>query len=192
MIELSPDKTKLQCFSPFRDPVITESNPLKINGMGIPFAATADHVGIVRSIEGNGPAILDRISAHRKALASVLFTGIAKGHRANPILGIRIEKVYATPVLLSGLVALVLTKSDIDMIDHHFQESIGQLLRLHKGTPRCIIFFLAGCLPGAALVHMRQLSLFGMICRLDPSNLLHQHASNFFSAAVQFRGSWFN
>ena len=125
-------------------------------------------------------------------MASVLFTGIAKGHRANPILGIRIEKVYATPVLLSGLGALVLTKSDIDMIDHHFQESIGQLLRLHKGTPRCVIFFLAGCLPGAALVHMRQLSLFGMICRLDPSNLRHQHASNLFSAAVQFRGSWFN
>ena len=34
MIELSPDKTKLQCFSPFRDPVITESNPLKIMGRG--------------------------------------------------------------------------------------------------------------------------------------------------------------
>ena len=30
-----------------------------------------------------------------------------------------------------------------------------------------------------------------MICRLNPDNLLYQHARNFFSGAVNFRGSWF-
>ena len=140
MIELSPDKTKLQCFSSSSE-LVNDTNPLRINGKVIPLTKTADHVGIQRSIEGNGPAIYDRIAAHRKALASVLFTGLAKGHRANPMLGIRIEKVYATPVLLSGIGALVLTKSEVDMIDHHFQESLRQILRLHNGTPRCVVFF---------------------------------------------------
>ena len=85
---------------------------------------------IVRSTEGNESAILDRTSAHRKALAPVLYTGIAKGHRANPVIGIKVEKVYAAPVLLSGLGALVLTKKDIDTIDHHFKQTL-----LHLTTP---------------------------------------------------------
>ena len=163
MIELSSEKTKLLCFPSSSSDPIDDANPLTINGNPIPFTKTADHVGIKRSIEGNGPAIYDRITAHRKALASVLFTGMARGHRANPILGIRIEKIYAIPVLLSGIAALVLTKSEVDMIDHHYQESIRQILRLHKGTPRCVVFFLAGCLPGAAMIHMQQLSLLSMI-----------------------------
>ena len=78
------------------------------------------------------------------------------------------------------------------MIDHHYQETVRQLLRLHKNTPRCVLFFLAGCLPGAAMIHMRQLNLFGMICRMDPKNLLYQHARNYLSSAVQFKNSWFS
>ena len=192
MIELSVEKTKLQLFnSTSRDTNISNFNPLKINGKPVPFSSKAEHVGIIRHVDGNGPAVLDRITAHRKALASVLFTGMAKGHRANPAIGIRVEKIYGTPVLLSGLAALVLTKREIDMIDHHYQETIRQLLRLHKNTPRCVLFFLAGCLPGAALIHMRQLNLFGMICRMGPQNLLHQHARNFLTSVVQFKGSWF-
>ena len=144
------------------------------------------------SIDGNGPAILDRITAHRKALSAILFSGLAKGHRSNPMVGMRVERIFATPVLLSGIAALVLTKKDINMIDHHYQETLRQPLRLHHKTPRCCIYFLAGSLPGAALVHIRQLNLFSMICRLDKRNILYQHASNWFSSAVYFKGSWFH
>ena len=182
--------TKLQCFASSSVP-ITDYNPLMIDSKSLPFSQRADQVRIVRSTEGNESAILDRISAHRKALSSVLYTCIAKGHRANPVIGIKVEKVYAAPVLLSGLGALVLTKKDIDTIDHHFQQTLLQLLRLHNSTPCCVIFFFASCMPGAALIHMRQLSLFSMICRLDPKNLLYQYAQNFFTSAVSFKGSWF-
>ena len=129
-------------------------------------------MGIVPSVDGNGAAILDRITAHRKALASVLFTGMAKGHRANPTISIRVNNIYGTPVLLSGIAALVLTAKEIDMIDSHFQETIRQLLRLHRNTSRCVLFFLAGTLPGVALIDMRQLNLFGMISRLGSNSLL--------------------
>ena len=191
MIDLSAEKTILQLYSKV-PPDQNEFNPLKIDGKSIPFSSRAVHVGIVRSIDGNESAILDRITAHRKALASILFTGLAKGHRANPMIGLRVENIYAKPVLLSGIAALVLTKRDIDMIDHHYQETLRQLLRLHRKTPRSVIYFLAGSLPGAALVHMRQLNLFSMISRLDSRNLLYLHAQNFFSSLVQFRGSWFH
>ena len=78
------------------------------------------------------------------------------------------------------------------MIDSHYQETIRQLLRLYKNTPRCVLFFLAGTLPGAALIHIRQLNLFGMICRLGQHSLLYQHAKNFLTSVVCFKGSWFH
>ena len=76
------------------------------------------------------------------------------------------------------------------MIDQHYLDTICKLLRLYKNTPRCVVLFLAGSLPGIALLHLRQLSLFSMICRL-PQNLLHRHAVNYFSSVATFKGSWF-
>ena len=102
-----------------------------------------------------------RISAHRKALASVLHTGIARSHRGNPASSIKIEKLYATPVLLSGISSLVLSSNEVRLIDNHYAETLRCLLRLHKKTPRCVTFFLAGSLPGTALIHMRQMSILG-------------------------------
>ena len=61
----------------------------------------AEHVGILRSPEGNMPNILSRLSAH--TMASVLPIGMAYSHRGNPAASLSIEKLYGTPVLLSGL-----------------------------------------------------------------------------------------
>ena len=83
--------------------------------------------------------------------------------------------MYATPKLLSGIGALTLLKSEIDMIDHHLKETYEKLMRLHPRTPQCVVSFLAGCLPGTALVHQRMLSIFAMICNLK-GGVLHQHA----------------
>ena len=100
------------------------------------------------------------------------------------------NQLYGIPVLLSGLASLVLSKKEVEIIDRHHSETLRKLLRLLKNTPRCVIYFLSGCLPGAALMHMRQFSLFGMICRLS-NNILNQYAFNYFSEADQFKTSWF-
>ena len=188
-VQLSAEKTKLQVYNLPSNDQSLHYNPIKINEIPVPFVHQAEHVGILRSTNGNCPTILDRFSAHKRALWSVMHTGLARGHRANPAVTIKIERMYAVPVLLSGLAALVLSKKEVDMIDHHFMETIRQLLRLHKNTPRCAVFFLAGTLPGIALLHLRQLSLFNMICRL-PDNVLHKHALNWFTSVVNFKGSW--
>ena len=189
-VQLSAEKTKLQCYDVSNNDHQLQYNPIEIDGIPVPFVHQTEHVGILRSTDGNCPTILDRFSAHRRALSSVMHTGLARGHRANPAVTIKIEKLYAVPVLFSGLAALVLSKKEVDMIDHHFLETIRQLLRLHKNTPRSAVFFLAGTLPGIALLHLRQLSLFSMICRL-PNNVLHKHALNVFSSVITFKGSWF-
>ena len=166
MVDLNAEKSVLQVYTRKGLNVDDNDNPITINGRKIPFSDLAEHVGVMRAVSGNSPTILARLSAHRRALAAVLHTGIARGHRGNPSLSIRIEKMYATPVLLSGITTLVLTKNDFDMVENHYQDTIRNLLRLHQKTPRCVIFFLAGSLPASALIHIRQLSLFGMICRL--------------------------
>ena len=57
-VELCAEKTRLQRFLPRHwDPLSVQPNPVEINGTKIPFTNTAEHVGILRSSNGNGPSI---------------------------------------------------------------------------------------------------------------------------------------
>ena len=103
----------------------------------------AEHVGIVRSANGNLPHILNRFTAH-------------KNNRGNPANSLRIQKVYGSPVLLSGFGSLVLSKEEMKMIDNHLNTTLQNMIRLHERTPHCVTAFLAGCLPGTALLHLRR------------------------------------
>ena len=194
-VELCADKTKLQAFATSNMEFVVEyaqhTHSLEINGAKLPFSQNAEHVGIMRSTSGNGPTILARFAAHRKALQGVLHTGLAKGHRANPSKSIKIDKMYAIPVLMSGLAPLVLSDQEIVMIEQHHKETLRCLLRLYPKTPRGVVYFLSGSLPGSALLHLRQLSLFGMISRLS-GNILNRHARRIFASALLSPKSWFH
>ena len=80
---------------------------------------------------------------------------------------------------------------DIKIIDNYYQNIIQNLQRLHQKTPRSMIFFLAGSLTGEAILHMRQLSIFSMICHL-PGDPLHQHAKYVLSMLPPPCLSWFH
>ena len=195
-VTLVPEKTKLLAFTPSGCEILTDYakiiSPVNINGTFIPFSDSAEHVGIVRSIHGNKPNILARLSAHRRAVFSVLPAGLARGHRGNPSASMRVERLYGAPVLLSGLATMVLSNPEIAIMAGHFKQHIERLLKLHRSTPECVVWFLGGCLPLEALLHLRQLSLFGMICRLNEgNNLLADHARNAFSSFKHSSKSWF-
>ena len=193
-VELCPEKTKLQVFSTkgmsFKVEYLKNNSNIKINGCDIKYVETAEHVGITRSTAGNLAHILGRVTAHKQALGAVLHSGLARAHRGNPAAGLKVAKLHALPVLLSGIGSLVLKKSEIDILDLHHKHIIDGILRLHPGTPHCVSLFLAGSLSGKAYVHLRQLSLFGMICRL-PDNILYHHAVNALTMAKPSYHSWF-
>ena len=193
LVNICAEKTKLQVFSTKKTDEVANysvmTNPISIDGEKIDFVNIAEHVGIVRATSGNLPAILDRFTAHKKALGAVLHAGVARGHRGNPAASLRVVQIYGTPVLLSGLASLVLSKSEENLIEQHHKEIILNIQRLLPCTPRSVIFFLAGSLPGTALLHLRQLSIFGMICRL-PENILHAHAINVFTSSTPSPNSW--
>ena len=64
------------------------------------------------------------------------------------------------------------------------------LLKLHSKTPEPVVFFLAGRLPGEALLDLRQLTLFGMICHLV-GNILNHIAHQLLTYSSQSNKHWF-
>ena len=193
-VELCAEKTRLQMFPcNQKRPVDLTSfaNPIKINDVPIDFSSTAEHVGILRSTAGNGPTILARIGSHKRALAAILHVGLSRNHRGNPSGSLKVHNLYCTPVLFSGLAPLILSKSEEDMIEKHYKDTLLRLMRLPQKTPRSVVYFLAGSIPGVALLHSRQLSLFGMITR-QAEGILHNHALNIFHSRTIRKSSWFN
>ena len=198
-VELCVEKTKLQAFATpdllAAVEHIKSASPVNINGKKIEFVSNsvqggAEHVGIIRSETGNLPHILSRLASHKKSMGAVMHTGIGRGHHGNPAASLKLQQLYGTPVLLSGLGALVLKKTETDVIDHHLNLTIQNLMRLHDKTPHSVTAFLAGRLPGTALVHLRLLSNFGMIAR-NPSSILHKLGLEFFSHKLASK-SWFS
>ena len=113
-VGLSHEKTKLQVFAPpsLHQDVnyFTLTSPISINSNFIEFVDSAEHVGVIRSVNGNQPHILKRISSHRTAVAKVLSSGLARYHRSNPAYYLPTEQVYELPVLLSCVASLELEK----------------------------------------------------------------------------------
>ena len=192
---LVPDKTKLVAFSnKATDPLVKYgilTSGISLNGEPVLFSEEAEHLGILRtSLPGNMANVLDRLSAHNKKLFSVLPAGLALGHHANPAACLLAERCYALPVLLSGLAGLVLSKAEVDIVSACYKNTLQRLMKLHERTPDCVVYFLAGSLPGSALLHLRQLSLFSVICHLrdDP---LHKMAIRTIIEAKPSARSWF-
>ena len=194
-VKLEPKKTKLLGYSNKSTELLVKlaenNNQITINNVKVSFTTEAEHVGVVRNTAGNMPNLLHRIAEHKKSLGAVLSAGLARGHRGSPAAALRVHQLHCTPVLFSGLATLVLNKAETRIIDKHYQYTIQNLQRLHIKTPRSIVFFLAGSLTGEAILHMRQLSLFSMICHLqdDP---LHHHASYVLTMLPTSSHSWFH
>ena len=197
-VELVPEKTKLLAFTPNNQSMqvylekITSS--LSLSGNEIGFSTNAEHVGIIRSLDGNMPHILGRISARNRAIMALLPTGMARSHRGNPAASLRLELLYGTSVLLSGLGSLVLDDAETGIIHHQHKTNLEKLQRLFPATPEPVVMFLAGSLPASGILHLRMLGSLGMIARLGPEHILHQQGRHVLLTADQAstsKSSWF-
>ena len=189
-VTLCAGKTKLLRISKCDPNYFETFNPIIIDGQPIEFSEEAEHVGVIRSMAGNIPHLLKRISSHQKALGATLSFGNAQKCRANPLVGLRLEKVYGAPVLMSGVSTLVLSGSELSTIDQHQKETYQNIQKLLSNTPRSFVYFLGGCLPSEAAIHLRMLSLFGMVAQL-PTDPLNIHARTVLTTAKSSSKSWF-
>ena len=88
------------------------------------------------------------------------------------------------------MATLVLNNSEIGVLDKHFTTTLQNLQRLHDKTPQAVVHLLAGALPFRALLHLRQMSEFSMICHM-PGNPLHIHARHVLALSPPSSHSWF-
>ena len=84
-VKLVGPKTKLLVFTTKTNAHLANielaAADIVVDGETIIPTTQASHVGVVRSVEGNSPNIIERLSAHRKAVFSVLHGGLARVHR---------------------------------------------------------------------------------------------------------------
>ena len=113
------------------------------------------------------PHVLSRLSAHRRAVHSIV-------HRGNPASGLRLERAYGAPVLLSGTAALILSGAEISTLHQHYKCSVRKILRLPITTPESFVMFIAGSLPATAFIHLHTLTLLGMISHLGRDGILNK------------------
>ena len=100
-VELSALKTKLLIFSPFESDYIKYNKLISSIHIGSKKIA-AEHGGIIRSVSaGNFPHIQQRMASHRKALGSILFSGMTRRHRANHLPSLQAERIFGAPVSLA-------------------------------------------------------------------------------------------
>ena len=189
-VQLSPSKTKLMMILPQNQQIIIPYNPIRINGAEVKFVNEAEHVGVTRSTDGNMTNILQRIAAFKGALGAIISCGLARGHRSNPAVSMRILSTYGTPVLMSGLGSLVLSYKEISVVEKQYKRTLQNLLKLPVNTPACLIYFITGSLPAPAILHLRQITLFSMICRL-PGDPLNDYARQVFLTSSVSPKSWF-
>ena len=112
---------------------------ISMGDLEVEYVEQAEHVGTIRSVNGNSPHLISRFVAYRKALYAILPVGLARRHRVNPVVGIQAHQVYATPVLLSGITTLVLSTAEIKLLDQHFKNTVMNLRKLLDKTPSCVV-----------------------------------------------------
>ena len=193
-VELVIDKTKLIAFSVKNDTnvaYVQNTATIRLNNAEIPFCDEVVHLGVLRSSgAGNSASVMDRISAYRKQLFSLLPAGLASHHQGNPTVSLKIEKIYCLPVFLSGISTLVLNKSEISLLDKFRKNTLSRLMKLPDTTPDSFVYFLAGSLSTTGFIDLRQMSLFAMICNLE-ENILKDHAKNILITSNKSSKSWF-
>jgi hypothetical protein len=76
------------------------TNPVTIDYTTGKFVEEAEHVGVLRSTNGNMPHILKRIASHKNYLCAVYSAGMARVHRGNPAASPRVHQLHVTPYFL--------------------------------------------------------------------------------------------
>ena len=194
-MELVPEKTQLIVFPHHNDLAVRASKSsinLSLNGITLVPSEEVSHLGVQRSeVPTNVCSILDRISAHRKQLHSLLPDGVALPHGGNPASNLKVDSIYCLPVLLSGLASLLLSKSEVNKLNQCYKTNLTRLMKLCDNTPDCALYFLTGTLPCEAHLHLHQLALFSMICRLK-DNIFYELARSSFLGTVNVSHTWFD
>jgi len=156
----------------------------------LPITKLLTHLGLKRPLQNPSADIIEKISTARRCLYAHLSAGIHGTNGVSPAVSRRVIQMKITPVLLSGLEAVILTSNERRQIDVFFNQCIRNLQALRKGTSNSAIHLLFGLLPIEAELDRRILQLFGNVTRLEEDNPLRNVAKRQLASPKDSKG-WF-
>ena len=83
----------------------------------------------------------EQSKTHTEKLFSLLPAGIARNQNANIATALKVESLYAFPVLLSGVAPQILFGQDIAILHAHHKKTLLNLQKLLKNIPDIFVIF---------------------------------------------------
>ena len=128
------------------------------------------HLGIHRNPKDKGTTTVQtRIKSSRRATYSMMGAGLHGLNGLNPAVSMKLIDTYILPKLLHGLDAIILTDTDIALLEKYYRNLLRQIQHLADNTANEAVYLLLGALPIEGHIHIRILSLFNRIAKLPNS-----------------------
>ena len=151
------------------------------------------HLGISRTntAKNNRALMEDRASTGRRTVYALMPSGLHGQDGLSPVSAAAVIRAYVLPRMIHGLEALILSQSDLLVLERTYRQILRDLQSLSKRTATEAIYLLMGMLPIEAEIHIRTLSLFGAVTRLEDGNMLKNLAERQLALKSNPRTCWF-
>ena len=106
-----------------------------LNGEPIGMSSKETHLGIIRNMQCNNvDTVEDRVQSGRRAAYSLMNAGFHSLNGAGPQVSLLQYNTYVVPTMLYGLEALVLSESEVEVVDAFHRKSLRYMLHLPPST----------------------------------------------------------
>ena len=164
-------------------------NSWEIYGIRLPCTEDFGHLGLDWQQGKLAPCIQAKIKKARQTAYSMLKPGMHGSNGLDPSASFKLIQTYVLPVLLYGLEAVILSSSEVELLENFYRGLLRRIQSLPESCGKEAIYLLLGAVPVQTLIHQRVLCLLGSISRMGPDESLHRLATRQLGLSV--RPSWF-
>ena len=167
---------------------IAKDKKWTIYGKEMPVVTEAMHMGLRRTSGAEEITINENIKKSRRSFYSLMSANL---QGMDPETAIQLYQTYVMPVLNYGLEVVLPRRKSLDTLERQHKKFMKHIFALPANTADAAIYILSGIIPIEGYIHKRALSLFGNVCRLDPSSIEWRLAERQLSTKTDSSNSWF-
>ncbi|MCG8429955.1 MAG: hypothetical protein MJA29_02130, partial [Candidatus Omnitrophica bacterium] len=149
------------------------------------------HLGLQWQAKKLAPDISSKIMLARRTAYALMGVGMHGQNGLDPSSSGRVYETYVVPRLLYGLEAVILRSAQLSELEVFHRKLTRQIQGLPQNTANSAVYLLLGTLPVEATLHLKQLSLFGAISRLEKEHPLWRIALRQLAIKSPTSKSWF-
>ena len=167
LYDLHPVKSSLIQLIGSAELSLLENKEWSLGERPIPVANSLEHLGLTWKAGQSVPDVKRKIDLANRTAYMLIGFGLHGNGGINPIVSNHIVNTQVLPRMLYGLEATVLLVKHTAALYKCHKSLIHQYQSLPERTASEAIFLLLGTLPAESHMHLRTLTLFGNICRLQ-------------------------